>query len=117
MTKAGREVDLRTVLSHELIAVPLSLAETNGKLRTGQKAVLSNVLTIAIECPKQIELQGRASLLIDGMDLVAAIGRRFGDLGDKFLAAVLPSETRYHEIHILYIKHNKILSWILLSHP
>jgi hypothetical protein len=34
--QAGREVDFLTVLSHELMAVPVSLAETNGKLRTGQ---------------------------------------------------------------------------------
>ena len=43
------------------MAVPVSLAETNGKLRTGQKAVLANLLTNDIECPKQIELQGRAA--------------------------------------------------------
>ena len=110
--QAGREVDLLTVLSHELMPVPVSLAETNGKLRTGQKAVLANVLTNDTECPKQIELQGRACLLIDGMALVAAIGKptdakTFGDLGDKFLAAVFGSGSCYHEIHVLFDRYEK----------
>lgn len=58
-SQAGRGVDLLAVLSHELMTVPLSLAETNGKLTTGQKAVLADVLTNDIECLMQIELQGR----------------------------------------------------------
>jgi hypothetical protein len=71
---AGREVDLHSVLSHELMSVPISLADTNGKLRTGQKAVLADVLTRGIECPSAIDLKGSACLLIDGMALVAAVG-------------------------------------------
>ena len=74
--------------------VPISLAETNGKLRTGQKALLADVLTKGIECPNAIELQGSACLLIDGMALVAAIGKpadaqTFGAYADSFQTAVL----------------------------
>ena len=42
---AGREVDLLNVLFHELMPVPISLVEMNGKLRTGQKALLADVIT------------------------------------------------------------------------
>ena len=72
---ACREVDLLNVLSHELMPVPISLVEMNGELRTGQKALLADVLTKEVECHNTITLQVQAStcLLIDGMALVAAV--------------------------------------------
>ena len=110
--QAGREVDLLSVLSHEWMPVPVSLAEMNGRLRTGQKAVLTNILIKDIECPKQIELQGRASLLIDGIALVAAVGKpidakTFGDFGDNFLAAVVGSGSRYEEVHVIFDRYEQ----------
>ncbi|CAB4002170.1 5 -3 exoribonuclease 1 [Paramuricea clavata] len=84
---AGREVDLHNVLSHQLMSVPISLAETNGKLRTGQKAALADVLTRGIECPSAIDLQGSGCLLIDGMT--------FGAYEDRFEDAVLVAGSRY----------------------
>ena len=92
--------------------VPVSLAEMNGRLLTGQKADLANILTKDIECPKQIELQDRASLLIDGngFKLVSAIGKpidakTFGDFGDNFLAAVVGSGSRYQEVHVIFDRY------------
>jgi hypothetical protein len=38
--EAGRPVNLNNILIHELFAVPLALAEVNGQLRTGSKAIL-----------------------------------------------------------------------------
>jgi hypothetical protein len=43
--RAGRPVDLNTILNHELMKVPLSIADTSGKLRTGVKSILFDVLT------------------------------------------------------------------------
>ena len=43
--EAGRQVDLRSIMMHELIPVPVSLAEMNGSLRTGNKYILGEVLT------------------------------------------------------------------------
>ena len=42
---AGRSDDLSSVLKHELLPVPVSLAEMNGILRTGNKSELANVVT------------------------------------------------------------------------
>ena len=42
--EAGREVDLQSVLKHELMPVSISLAEMNGSLRTGNKSVLGDIL-------------------------------------------------------------------------
>ena len=79
--------------------VPVSSAERNGRLRTGQRAVLENVL-----------LQVIASLLIDVIALVAALGKpidamTFGDFGDKFLAAVVGSRFRYQEVHVIFDRY------------
>ena len=43
--EAGRYVQLSNILQHELLPVPLSLAEMTGNLRTGNKAILQDVLT------------------------------------------------------------------------
>ncbi len=42
---AGRKVDLASILKHELMPAPLSLAEANGNLRSGDKHILANELT------------------------------------------------------------------------
>ena len=43
--EAGRPVDLPSVLKHELLPVPVSLAEMNGTLRTSNKSGLASILT------------------------------------------------------------------------
>ena len=56
--EAGRPVDLPKVLQHELMPVPVSLAETNRHLRTGNKAVLAEALLEGINCPASIKFEG-----------------------------------------------------------
>jgi hypothetical protein len=48
---AGRIVDLDEVLKHELMKVPISIASTNGALRTGTKAILADVMTKDVKLP------------------------------------------------------------------
>ena len=55
------------------MSVPVSLAETNSKLKTGQKALLADVIVEGVECPSTIELHGSSCLLIDGMTLIVAL--------------------------------------------
>ena len=43
--RAGREVNLESILQHELMTVPLSLATTSGSLHSTNKSVLTNILT------------------------------------------------------------------------
>ena len=109
---AGREVDLHNVLSRELMFVPISLADTNGILRTSQKAPLADVLTRGIECPSAIDLQGSACLLIDGMALVAAVekpadAQTFGACADRFQDAVLGAGSQYQQIHVLFNRYTR----------
>ena len=86
--EAGRPVDLKNIMRHELFVVPLSLAEVNGQLRSGSKEILATILTSDIACPNHLEardLQGETTLIIDGQALVIATGKpqgpkTFGDL-------------------------------------
>ena len=45
----GRRVDLPRILSHELVSVPLAIADTNGQLRSGNKSVLIELLSGGME--------------------------------------------------------------------
>ena len=48
-----RPVDLSNIVQHELMSVPISLAETSGSLRTGNKALLAECLTETVYCPSR----------------------------------------------------------------
>ncbi len=54
--EAGRTGDMPGILEHELMPVPLSISELNGTLRTGNKSILTDLLTEGIDCPEAIEL-------------------------------------------------------------
>ena len=69
---AGRSVDLPNILKHELMSVPLSLAQTDQTLRTGPKHILGDERTKGINCPENIVLQGDPVLIIDGHALARA---------------------------------------------
>lgn len=72
--RAGREVDLSKILTHELMSVPLSLATISGTLRSPDKSLLANVLTKDVLTPPTVLLDGGPScLLIDGQALVMAL--------------------------------------------
>ena len=80
----GRQVNMKKILQHELMPIPISLAETNGALRTGSKTSLVECLTFDVQCPAAIEVQDNSCLVIDGQDMVIAIGKlqtckTFGD--------------------------------------
>ena len=100
--EAGRPVDLISVLKHELLAVPLSIAEMNGAIRTGNKSVLADVITEGITCPETIEVDETSScLIIDCQALLVALGKpanvkTFGDLSDIYVKAVLKAGAKYH---------------------
>ena len=109
--EAGRSVDLSSVLKHELLPVPVSLAEMNGTLRTGNKSELANVVTEDIDCPETIKLDATSSfLIIDGQALVVALGKpdaavTFGDLADTYVKTVLKAGSEYHIIAVVFDRY------------
>jgi hypothetical protein len=98
--EANRTIDM-SVLKHELLPVPVSLAEMNCTLRTGNKSVLADILTEHVVCPDEIELHDTSScLIIDGQALVVSLGKpdnavTFGDMADTYVRAVLKVGTSY----------------------
>ena len=98
---------MSSVLKHELLLVPVSLAETNGTLRTGNKSELANVVTEDIDCPETIQLHATSwFLIIDVQALVVALGKpdaavTFGDLADTYVKTVLKASSEYHRIDVV----------------
>ena len=109
--EAGRSVDLSSVLKHELLPVPVSPAEMNGTLRTGNKSELANVMTEDINCPETIQRHATSSfLIIDGQALVVALGKpdaavTFGDLADTYVKSVLKAGSEYHRIDVVFDRY------------
>lgn len=89
--ETGRQIDLPSILKHELLSVPLSLAELDGTLRLSKKASVLKIVTKGVECPNTIAIDRDTSqLIIDGQDLVNSIGKpantnNFGDLAAIFI--------------------------------
>ncbi|KAL9951255.1 hypothetical protein ACROYT_G043889 [Oculina patagonica] len=102
---AGRSVDLPRILNHELMEVPLAIADTNGQLRTGNKSVMIELLSSGTERPLVTPVAGRSTLVVDGQALVMSLGRpsecnTFDDLADKFVKAVLVSGKDFDRIDV-----------------
>ena len=94
---AGRRVDLPRILSHEVMEVPVAIADTSGQLRTRNKSVMMELLSSGTERPRVTPVAGRSTLVADGQALVMSLGRpsecnSFDDLADKFVKAVFVSE-------------------------
>ena len=109
--EAGRSVYLSSVLKHELLPVPVSLAEMNGTLRTGNKSELANVVTEDIDCPETIQLHATSwFLIIDGQALVLAFRKPdaavpFEDIADTSAKTVLKAGSEYHRIDVVFDRY------------
>ena len=65
--QAGRKVDLHHVLQHEL----MNIANCDGSLRTGSKAIIADVITRDGVCPAEVNVdQSNSCLIIDGQAVV-----------------------------------------------
>ena len=90
----SRQINLKTVLSHELTAVPLSLFYQNGDMRKTNKSVLlkeleideSSLTTIPTECKET------SATIIDFMAVVQSFNKAglvtFSDLAKRFEPAI-----------------------------
>ena len=109
--EAGREVDLQSVLKHELMPVSISFAEMNGSMRIRNKSVLGDILVEGISCPEAIQLNERsAGLVIDGQALIVAIGKpqhaeTFGDLSDTYVNSVLLQGFQFQRIDVVFDRY------------
>ena len=101
-------VNLPFVLKNEILPAPLSIAEMNGTLRTGNKSALANVITERINCHEAIERHETSScLMIDRQALVVALGKTdnsstFGHLVDTYVSIVLKAGSEYQRIDVVF---------------
>lgn len=95
--EGGRKINPENILQFELTYYPCSLANTNGALRSGNKAVLSAILEGKNyhnqPPPLGINVKPQCRI-INGMILLQSIGKpvgskTFGDLVDIFVICVL----------------------------
>ena len=101
------------ILKHELMSVPLSLAQTNGTLRSGDKSVLADELIGNIECPSNIQIYGSSCLIIDGQALVRAIGKppkanTFGDLANEYITSIMEMGTQFNTIDVVFDRYDDV---------
>jgi len=113
--EAGRSIDLHEILKRELLLVPVSLAEMNGNIQTGSKAILLQAITEGITCPSSlsaVDMQN-ATLIIDGQALVQTIGKpaglvTFGDFANTFVQAVLSAGARFNRIDVVFDRYYEV---------
>ena len=110
--EAGWKVDLNDILKHDLVPVPLSIAELNGNLRSGSKSVLVDELTKKVTCPVTLEIAGGATLIIDGLALVQSIGQArklhtFGDYAKWFGTSVFEAASSFSRVDVVFDRYNQ----------
>ena len=113
--EAGRSINLPEILKHELLPVPVALAEMNGNLRTGSKSILVQAITEGISCPSNLSTVNmqNSTLIIDGQALVIAIGKptgqvTFGDFASTFVQAVLNAGASFARIDVVFDRYYEI---------
>ena len=92
--EAGRDINLEEILCHELSNIPLSIADTSGKLLPcDSKSDLAAILESGATSQPLPESSLKTITIIDGQALVHTVGRKikaknFGDFADDFTEAV-----------------------------
>ena len=128
--EAGRKVDLGSILKHELLPVPLALAEMNDNIRSGNKVTLLNEVTAEVDIPEEIEITRSSSqIIIDGQAMVVSMGRpakaeTFGDFGEIFAKNVMRFSGTYERIDVVFdrykedsVKHSARVRRTKTCHP
>ena len=102
---------MSAILKHELLPLPVSLAQMDRSLRSGDKAVLAKKLINGITSPCAPSWEDKSScLVIDGQAVVVAIGlpkgsKTFGDLGNAFFSRILHLGANYDRIDIVFDRY------------
>lgn len=99
------EIDLTTILSHELTLVPTSLFHDDGSMRKATKADLAK--KIEVETKAVIDFPTVQSLIVDGMVAIQELNEKefitFNDLGMSFLKYVINAGRRCQALRITVV--------------
>ena len=110
--KAGREVDLEQILKHELLPVPISIADTSGALKSGNKSVVLEDILQDVDVRARVENVGESpALIIDGQALVQSMKthgmKTFGDFADEFVSTVVRKGAMYSRVDVLFDRYRE----------
>lgn len=111
--KAGRDVDLGRILKHELLPVPIAIADTSGSLKSGNKAVILDDVLRDVEVGVRVDNDDDSSaLIIDGQALVQSFKthgmKTFGDFADEFDSTVFRKGNAYSRIDVLFDRYRDL---------
>jgi hypothetical protein len=86
---SGREINLPSILKHELSPVPSSLASLDGQLHTTDKASLAHIIGDQFAKAEILPTTDKTCTLLDAMGIVQALqkpkgAQTFGDYADTF---------------------------------
>ena len=92
--------------------VPISLDGMNGCLHTGNKSLLSDMLTKDVSTLTEITLCGTSCLVIDGQALVMALGKlhgatTFGQYANVFIKSVFDMGISFDRIDVTFDRYQK----------
>jgi hypothetical protein len=107
--KAGRKVNMSEILKHELMPVPIAIAETKGSLRSGNKSLLLDILLKNVDINGVIDFNDRSALIIDGQFLVQSLKhqdlRTFGEYADMYVGVVLRKCVRFRRMDLVFDRY------------
>ena len=91
---------MRQILEHELMLIPISLADTNGTLRTGSKASCVDCLTsdVSVPCQSRVKKKTHVFLSMGKQWLLLQENPTFGDLANSFLNRVISVSVAYDRV-------------------
>ena len=99
---AGREIDLKKLLCHELSPVPLAIADTAGHLQYTNNAAFGKLLVEDVNVDTLPTAELKICTIVDGQALVQAMGKPTG------------SKTFGSDVHILESTHEEADTRIII---
>ena len=106
---SGRHVDLSQILSHELMSVPIAIAETDQTLKKGNKSPLFEELVKEVDVKQDVSVQGKSAIIVDGQALVQSLktdkAKTFGDYADKFVQVVMSKGRDHDRIDVVFDRY------------
>ena len=110
---AGRPVDLDTILPHEMMSVPISIANTDGTLRSAtNKSILIETLCDGIICPPNFQVPPDSTLVVDAGNVIVSLEKpqseyckKFGDFSRLFQRSIFRYGKTFDQIHVVFDRY------------
>lgn len=119
--KAGRSIDLPSILKHELHIFPLGLTELDGSLRSGDQLSFMNLFLKNVHCQTVLHNPKESCHYIYKADVVVTkLGRpksinNFGDYADKFISFIEGHSMLTSRLDVLFDRYLNSTAKIIIK--